>query len=291
MAASLAARSQTLLASQIEIATASAAGATNPSAQFQRAVFEGRFLDWRSTAVFAAFFLVGCFALALVRVTRPKLMLLSILASIVLDVMCSYGPLFPTGRYTLATIFLIPSASYIAIGLASSILIFPETLNSSWTTDLVDKLMIPILQRSHLHSQALSTSPPSASNHEPAEWTALASKLDANQGKIAAGLEGLMAGAGMLELEASRGRLSAKDLAGLLGTLKDAGQKSVGLGAFYRTVERQRAVRDWAHFYKSNALADCVSLIISASICVGCAQAGSQPRSHDSPHATHGREG
>lgn len=40
----------------------------------------------------------------------PKLLILSIFGSIVLDIMCSYGPLFPVQQYTLATTFLSASS-------------------------------------------------------------------------------------------------------------------------------------------------------------------------------------
>lgn len=50
----------------------------------------------------------------------------------VLDVMCSYGPLFPSAQYKLATQFLIPSSSYVAIALAGIILIFPQTMSHLW---------------------------------------------------------------------------------------------------------------------------------------------------------------
>lgn len=48
-------------------------------------------------------------------------------------VQTAYGPLFPVKNYTLATIFLIPTACYIAIALAATVLIFPQTLNHAWT--------------------------------------------------------------------------------------------------------------------------------------------------------------
>lgn len=72
MRAALTARNQVLLASQVQRASASAAGAVNPSVQYRISIFRGEFLDWRSTAVFAAFFLVGCFALGLLRAKKPQ---------------------------------------------------------------------------------------------------------------------------------------------------------------------------------------------------------------------------
>lgn len=60
--------------------------------QFERLMFNGHFLDTRSSVVYGAFIFVGSFFLAAIRGLSPSLSLLSIFALIVLDVMCSYGP-------------------------------------------------------------------------------------------------------------------------------------------------------------------------------------------------------
>lgn len=119
--------------------------------------------------------------------------------------------------------------------------IFPETLNSSYTTDLVDKFLIPILQRSHLHSKLLSTSPPTREGGS-AEWESLGVQFDETQRDISAGLEGLLGSAAMLELEVSYGRLGAKDLKDMGGKLREVLTKSMGLGVLLRTVQRQHRV-------------------------------------------------
>ena len=54
------------------------------------------------------------------------LVLMSVIRQIV---MCTYGPLFPSAQYTIATQFLIPTGFYVATALASIILIFPQTVN------------------------------------------------------------------------------------------------------------------------------------------------------------------
>lgn len=71
----------------------SVAGATNPDVEYRREIFEGVFLQWQSTLVHGCFLAVGLFALGLIRVKAPKLMLLSIFASIVLDIMVSEASL------------------------------------------------------------------------------------------------------------------------------------------------------------------------------------------------------
>lgn len=44
-------------------------------------------------------------------------------------IMCTYGPLFPSAQYTIATQFLIPTGFYVATAIASIILIFPQTVS------------------------------------------------------------------------------------------------------------------------------------------------------------------
>ncbi|BGP73444.1 hypothetical protein NBRC10513v2_006855 [Rhodotorula toruloides] len=238
MAAGLKARSQVILAAAVQRAQTSVASATNPDVAYRSTIFHGNFLDARSTVVFGVFLGVGTFFFGLIRAAAPKLMLLAIFGTIVVDVMCSYGPLFPVNQYTLATTFLIPTACYIAVALAGTVLLFPRTLNTSWTTDLVDKVLSPILQRAQMHSKLLSTPPPrSDSGSSESEWSKLGSIVSSTQEASSAGLEGLLGMLGMMELEISYGRLSAKDLKRLVEPLRELHNRSVLLGALWSTVE------------------------------------------------------
>ena len=84
MAAALRARSTTLLASQYTTAQSALVSGAAPDAQFQSFIFHGDFLDARSSAVFAAFFFVGIYAMSALRAVAPKLTLMSIFSMIVL---------------------------------------------------------------------------------------------------------------------------------------------------------------------------------------------------------------
>ncbi|BGP57915.1 hypothetical protein JCM8202v2_005569 [Rhodotorula sphaerocarpa] len=238
MAAALRARSQVLLAQQVQTARTSIASATNPASAYRRQIFEGAFLDWRSTVVFGFFLGIGAFVFGLLRAKRPKLLLLSIFGSIVLDVMTAYGPLFPVKNYTLATIFLIPTACYIAIALAATVLIFPQTLNHAWTADLVDKFLSPTRQRSDLYSKILETPPVTLDSPdlEAHPWTKLGQLWLSTQEAMSTGLEGLLGGIGLAELEVSMGQLSAKDLKTLVDPLRELHIRSLGLAGVWSTV-------------------------------------------------------
>ncbi|GAA5980157.1 hypothetical protein JCM11641_006931 [Rhodosporidiobolus odoratus] len=254
MAAALRARDRVLLASSVRRVQNGIAGATNPDSEYRLAIFQGEFLDARSTVVFGVFFWIGLFALGFLRAKGPQAtFLLAIFGSIVMDVMCSYGPLFPIAQYTLATTFLIPTACFLAIAIASNLLIFPESLNSTWTVDLVDKVLSPILQRSQLHSKLLSTPPPAfhgvadgtstlstkeeRSNASASAWPTFSSLFASTQAAASSGLEALLTSVPMLEMELSYGRTSSSDLKGLVDTLREVHVRSVGLGVLFATVE------------------------------------------------------
>ncbi|GAA6063210.1 hypothetical protein JCM10212_006843 [Sporobolomyces blumeae] len=244
MAAAFRARSQALLAANVQRAQAALAGSPDPATAYRKAIFSGDFLDPRSTVVFGVFLGVGTFFLGLVRAHRPKLTLLAVFGAIVLDIMCSYGALFPTRNYTLAKLFLIPTGAEVAIALAATLLIFPTTLNSSYTTDLVDKFLSPILQRSHLHSKLLSTPPPDYTSPREGDadraWQGFQKTWLSTQEAMAGGLEALFGSTGLMELEVSYGRLGAKDLASLSDSLKELLARSVGLAVLNTVVVTRR---------------------------------------------------
>lgn len=51
----------------------------------QGSIFKGAFLDPRSSAVHGVFIFLGCYFFAWIRATKPKLTLLSIFGTIILD--------------------------------------------------------------------------------------------------------------------------------------------------------------------------------------------------------------
>lgn len=136
----------------------------------------------------------------------------------------------------------MPTACFAAIGCTANFLIFPVTLNSSWMTDYVDKFLIPTLQRLQLHKKMLATEPPSTSSSSTA-WVDLHASFESTQEALTSGLEGLLGGVGLLELEVSFGRLGAKDLKALTEDARELLARSVGLGVVYRMVEARHLVR------------------------------------------------
>ncbi|KAG8773968.1 hypothetical protein FRC12_002211 [Ceratobasidium sp. 428] len=228
MAASLSARDQLLLKSTLVVTQQAAANQANPDAYFKKAIFRGDFLDTRSTVVYGVFLAVGAFVLALLRVKSPKLTLASIFGTIFLDVICSYGPLFPFAEYLILQTFLVSSSVYMAVGLVTIVLVFPETLSHEWLDsyagilDLVKSLV-------DIQEKVLTDSPEQLD--VDTEGNTL-SKVNAIQEGALAAFQAMSAKTAMLDLEFSYGRLSGDDVQTLELPLRALLTRARGLTSF-----------------------------------------------------------
>ncbi|KAK0446561.1 uncharacterized protein EV420DRAFT_1276545, partial [Desarmillaria tabescens] len=228
MASALSVRDQARLARQVQALQSSLAYSGDPTAlQYQSAIFHGQ-----SSAVFGAFFFIGTFFLSTVVAYRPKLALFSIFGTIVLDVMCVYGPAFPVSQYTLAKLFLIPSGFYLATAIACLIFIFPESLNHVWLSLLGGGMLKPVLDIIDLQAETLQAD---TSDHEAIE--ALIQRGKAYRASLVAGFQGLQGQIGLIDLESSMGRLGAADLKQVNKELKTLTNRTAGLLAFQTAVD------------------------------------------------------
>ena len=66
----------------------SVAGLANPDALFEASIFEGAFLDTRSSVCFGVFLAFGMFIFSLLRAYAPRLTIMSIFGTIALDIYC-----------------------------------------------------------------------------------------------------------------------------------------------------------------------------------------------------------
>ncbi|KAG6854200.1 hypothetical protein C0991_009513 [Blastosporella zonata] len=217
MASSLAVRSQALLAQQQQEAQASLVNGIPAALQLQKIIFTGHFLDPRSSAVYGAFFFIGTFFLGVLRAYVPKLALLSIFGTIVLDIV-----LFPTSQYTLAKQFIIPTSYYVAVAITTLIFVFPVSLNHVWITSLqTDFFTVSYTLRPGQGARRL----------------------------LLAGTQGLLGQIGMIDLEFSFGRLGPGDLKRISNELKSVMFRASitppprGLLAFQEYVDRSNTAR------------------------------------------------
>ncbi|KAF8060806.1 hypothetical protein FPV67DRAFT_1673642 [Lyophyllum atratum] len=227
MAAGLAARDPARLARQQQQAQSSYVPGVPQAVQFQSFVFHGMFLDPGTSAVYGAFFFVGTFALGVLRAYLPKLALLSIFGTITLDIMCSYGPLFPNAQYTLSKIFILPACYYAAIAVVTLVLVFPESLNLVWLTTLENDFIDSMSQILIHQSEALNSVPTDQKN-----WAEIMERGQAARQKLVAGTQTLLDQISMVDLEISIGRLGPGDLLRISTELKSLMFRATGLHAF-----------------------------------------------------------
>ncbi|KAJ7159565.1 hypothetical protein C8R46DRAFT_956786 [Mycena filopes] len=231
MAAAQSVRSQALLAAQQAIAKSSLVPGIPPALQLQTLTFHGLFLDPRSSAVYGVFLFIGTFALGALRAKVPRLAVVGLFGTIVVDVMSTTGPLLPTAQYTVAKMFLIPACYYLATALASLVLVFPETANHMWLTTLDESFFGPALSILTLQSTALAERP---SDH--VAWASVGAKITAARVALGAGLAALAGQIGLVDLEVSRGHLGARDLKRLAPEVRALGFRLSALLSFQATV-------------------------------------------------------
>ncbi|KAI0292715.1 hypothetical protein BC826DRAFT_1092011 [Russula brevipes] len=126
MRAATAVRDQVLLKSSLQQAKETAAGSANPDQVFKLEIFQGDFLDIRSSAVFGVFLGIGAFIFAMIRAYYKQLVFMSIFGTIAIDIYFHW-PLFPFTQFKLLNGLLIPISSYVAIGIVVTIFVFPRT--------------------------------------------------------------------------------------------------------------------------------------------------------------------
>lgn len=237
MAAALRARDQVLVQQQIQKINSQpgVSSDSNPEQSIIISVFEGGFLDTRSTVVTGVFFILACYLSAFFQASRPKLKIAMVFFVIVLDIMCTYGPLFPTQRYTLATIFMIPIGCSLAISLAGHFLIFPESLSYGWQLQL-SELLSTAGNIVDAHHSSLSRMAHVDKDNTEADRQKIIEDLHLGLVQIADTME---AQKPFLELEVTYGRFSPSDLSKIFASIRTTGVRIFGLNAFFRLLETQ----------------------------------------------------
>ncbi|KIR70920.1 hypothetical protein I310_05332 [Cryptococcus deuterogattii CA1014] len=241
MAAALRARSQSLYQSQLQAESAGYNQSESTSIQFQQSIFHAAFLDPRSSAVYGVFLFFGAYGLGFLRATNPKLTLGCIFGTIIIDLMCTIGPLFPVAQYTLAKQLIIPAACYIAIALASIIFIFPQTLNHIVLDSLNKTILTPAISLLAILDEVLETSPSDAE-----AWGKVSEKGFETRDKLVAAVTALEGQTGMLQLEITRGQIGPKDLEKVIAKLKAMCGTLYGVTSFAIIIQEQNtSEKDW----------------------------------------------
>ncbi|KAI0266395.1 hypothetical protein BC834DRAFT_969434 [Gloeopeniophorella convolvens] len=232
MRAALAVRDQVLLKSSLQKAQETAAGSANPDQVFKIEIFQGDFLDVRSNVVFGVFLAIGAFIFAIIRAYFKPLIFMSIFGTISIDIYCSIGPLFPFGQYTLLNSLLIPVAMYIAIALAVTIFIFPQTASYAYlgtVAGLISQMKVVLDAQEEL----LASSPGSITPESPT-----ARKLTSAKVSMFSIFQGLNSQGKFINAEFSWGRWNGDDAKQLEEPLMIVISRMNGLISFIKYVGR-----------------------------------------------------
>ncbi|KIM39011.1 hypothetical protein M413DRAFT_447369 [Hebeloma cylindrosporum] len=231
MASGLSVRSASLLARQTEKLKSSLDPNQPIEPQTESQVFHGIFLDPGTSAVYGVFLFIGTYTLGAIRALLPRLILLTIFGSIVLDAICTTGPLLPTSEYTFARFFIIPTCFYLAVAVASLVLIFPESLSHVWLASLHDSFWTPTLELLRLQSETFQTAP---SDQEA--WAEINARGVQLRSQLISGVETVTGQLKLIDLDTSIGRLGPTDLKKVSAELRSTMFRAGGLHAFHSYV-------------------------------------------------------
>ena len=197
----------------------------------EEAIFHGYFLEARSSAVSAVFLGVGVgFLLWLRGHLGPGPILFGIIFSVImLCISFTTATFFPYPYYGIGLVFFKPFICQLAINLACTFLIFPETLAHQFADRLITTLH-PLRDIIRMQKEMLATDP------RTEEWLKF-KKLRAS----ATAALGSVALLGMSEANLSReityARVPGRDLIKILGAMRVVVQRSAGFTSFYNIVE------------------------------------------------------
>lgn len=184
-------------------------------------VYDGFMLDTRVTVTFFCMLCLFIYLMARLRIKVPKLTLTAVFAWIVADIFLTIGPLLPSFQGTIPQVLIKPAAAALAISLACSVLIFPES-TSHLTLHGMHKLVTSMagcldLTRGFLENY------PDTSHMEP---------MQALRAGVLGGWAALEPALGFLSFDVSIGYWSAQDIASLREPVRRVMIGSMSLLAF-----------------------------------------------------------
>jgi hypothetical protein len=210
-------------------------------------VYNGFMLDTRITVTFFCMLCLFIYFMARLRIKAPKLALTAIFAWIVTDVFLTIGPLLPSFQGTIPQVLIKPAAAAIAISLACSMLIFPES-TSHMTLFGMHKLVTSMGASLDLTRSFLENYP---------DTSHMASMQGLRAG-VLGGWAALEPAFGFLSFDLSFGYWSAQDIASLRGPIRRVMIGSMSLLAFEILQGRSREKK---HTYGRHQVMQSLNLI------------------------------
>ncbi|TIA79417.1 hypothetical protein D6C76_03603 [Aureobasidium pullulans] len=184
-------------------------------------VYDGFMLDTRVTVTFFCMLCLFVYFMARLRIRAPKLALTAIFAWIVTDVFLTIGPLLPSFQGTIPQVLIKPAAAALAISLACSMFIFPES-TSHLTLFSMHKLVTAMSGSLDL-TRGFLENYPNTSHMEP---------MQALRAGVLGGWAALEPAMGFLSFDLSFGHWSAQDITSLREPIRRVMVASMSLLAF-----------------------------------------------------------
>ncbi|KAM0351151.1 hypothetical protein ACHAPU_002935 [Fusarium lateritium] len=189
------------LLQQMAVQTANQTGQL-PAWEGQILVHEGFMLDTRVTVVFFAMSCIFIYAVARMRCANPKLVVFQTFGTIVTDIFLLFGPGLPSFQGDVAAVLVKPGAVGIGLGLACSLLFFPQSTSYMVLKD-VEKLV-------RMSNKALAVT-----KNGLAGGSTPLPELQASRAGLIAVFKAGQPALAFLPLDMSRGRWNAHDIKGL----------------------------------------------------------------------------
>ncbi|KAG6006708.1 hypothetical protein E4U21_006783 [Claviceps maximensis] len=192
-----------------------------PAAISSKLIFDGFLLDARVVVIYYVMCCVFIYALARLRYANAKLILLQILGTIVIDVFLLTGPILTQFNAKLARVLVEPAVIGVALGVACSVLIFPQSTSYvllSQMEQLIRSLETPLESTRRL-----------LSSQTPADDA----ELRKSKGAIIGIFKSMEPSVAFLPLDASRGRWNADDVKSLYERVRHAVATSLFLLDFH----------------------------------------------------------
>ncbi|KAM5356927.1 hypothetical protein ACJ41O_003573 [Fusarium nematophilum] len=204
---------------QQAVAAANVSGQT-PLWEAEVLIHEGFMLDARVTAIF---YVLGClfiYALARLRCANPKLVLMQMFGTIVMDIFILVGPTLSGFMASLASVLVKPGAIGIGLGAACCVFLFPQSTSYVVLGQLCK--LTRMTDTSLLYTR-----------QRLAGGTVPLGKLKAARGNMIAMYKAAQPAMAFLPLDFSRGRWNADDVKGLQVRLREVMYGSLYLIDFH----------------------------------------------------------
>lgn len=141
MSAALAVRTDSISESQYILENSNAPSG-DLEALYTESIFNGDYLDTRSSVVYGVFLFTGTYIMGFARafIKNDLIMMPTVFGSTLIDTGCAVGPLFPTFRFSIGFNFLLPILFYCAVVITCMIVLFPRSASYSYSRVMLNGL-------------------------------------------------------------------------------------------------------------------------------------------------------